>query len=264
MTIYELFKEFSDSTRDRLKNPLVGAFGISWLIINWRIIVILLFSEKSIEGRIDYIEDNFSSVWLLGAIPLAFSFLYTVGLPWVMLKVDGMTRKNIEGRTSQWYSKKEFVIDKKIFLAKKERVLEDEKSGNRTMEELNSKIAHQTSTIESLGSELKLLRDENANLIKSKTLVESADRSTSELSQTNAMIRKDWEAFKMTPTYNQFLELIPSLKRNETFPANTDEMKIEKLVVEGIVDSTGDVYTLTPKGVYYWKEYVKDYDIPPF
>ncbi len=45
----DIIKSFFEASRDRIKNPLIGTFIISWIAINWRPIMILIFSEKTIE-----------------------------------------------------------------------------------------------------------------------------------------------------------------------------------------------------------------------
>jgi len=40
------------SAKHRLKNPVIGAFIMAWVAVNWRFIAILFFSSKSIEQKI--------------------------------------------------------------------------------------------------------------------------------------------------------------------------------------------------------------------
>ena len=63
-TIKELFIEIIESSRERLKNPVIGAFIFSWIAINWRIILLLVYSDQAIEDKIRIIEELLSQYLL--------------------------------------------------------------------------------------------------------------------------------------------------------------------------------------------------------
>lgn len=46
---------------ERLRSPFVGAFLIAWAAVNWKQILILIFSAESIESRIQYVADSTSA-----------------------------------------------------------------------------------------------------------------------------------------------------------------------------------------------------------
>ncbi|WP_392346253.1 hypothetical protein [uncultured Polaribacter sp.] len=52
----ELIKSFFESSNERIKNPLIGTFAISWILINWKPVIILLFSKQTIQNKIKEIE----------------------------------------------------------------------------------------------------------------------------------------------------------------------------------------------------------------
>lgn len=65
----EIFTSFFESSNERIKNPLIGTFIISWTIINWKPIVILCFSNNEIVEKINLIESEYSSVFKYLFIP---------------------------------------------------------------------------------------------------------------------------------------------------------------------------------------------------
>ena len=75
-SIKEFFLSFIESTKDRLKNPMIGAFIIAWVAINWRFIFILFFSNKKIEDKITFIETNYFDLNYNLWIPLGFAVFY--------------------------------------------------------------------------------------------------------------------------------------------------------------------------------------------
>lgn len=83
----KFLQEWTGSVRknfeQRLSNPLLGAFSVSWTFINWKAITILLVSNKDIESKIELLEKNYSDVNHLLWFPLASSLILTILLPWV-------------------------------------------------------------------------------------------------------------------------------------------------------------------------------------
>ncbi|ELD60119.1 hypothetical protein WKU_04561 [Escherichia coli KTE177] len=65
ISMFESFKELFLSTANtavnRAKNPVLGAFVMSWCAFNWKSILYLFFSKSNIIDKISYISDN--STW---------------------------------------------------------------------------------------------------------------------------------------------------------------------------------------------------------
>jgi len=139
--IYEALKE-------RVKNPYFGYVLITFFALNWKEILFIFLSEKSIEHRIIYFEngtDNFSLI--LG--PLAISAALLLVHPWIKLlyyrvaqfpvtrrsiliqedEHKAITRKTMleEARNEQISSRRDAMTDE---FASRERVLIDEAKRN--------------------------------------------------------------------------------------------------------------------------------------
>lgn len=89
----EILPSFKKSFEDRLSNPILGTFGIAWLIVNWRLLAILLFSNKSIEDKIDSIGLNYADWHFLLLYPLLFTVVYLVIFPWLLLGIQLLQEK---------------------------------------------------------------------------------------------------------------------------------------------------------------------------
>lgn len=130
MSFKDFFRSFSDSARDRLKNPVIGAFILSWTIINWKVIFILIFSVKSIEEKIDSIDANYSgwnsNFWL----PLVISVFYIVILPYIMALFDSLAVWAVNRRKEISHEHKIEDIHNKQELAAEEWQLEKIKGGS--------------------------------------------------------------------------------------------------------------------------------------
>ncbi len=74
-----------DNIKDRISNPLIFSFIVSWIFINWRISVALLWydSTKASFGStslIDYIGSQINTYESFG-LPFGFAILYTFSSP---------------------------------------------------------------------------------------------------------------------------------------------------------------------------------------
>lgn len=60
-TFKELFSSTISTTVQRVKNPALGAFALSWCAFNWKSLLYLLFSDGDILNKIEFITTN--STW---------------------------------------------------------------------------------------------------------------------------------------------------------------------------------------------------------
>ncbi|MCP3093588.1 hypothetical protein [Klebsiella pneumoniae] len=69
--IRDLYASFKQTSLERVKSPVLGAFVFSWIGFNWKILAILFLSKDPIEKRIIYIDQNFDIFLnLLGTISI--------------------------------------------------------------------------------------------------------------------------------------------------------------------------------------------------
>lgn len=74
------FSSIDDAAKSRVNNPFYGAFIFSWLIFNWKIILILLFSKKNIYSVIEDITNHLNANLLL-YYPLLASLILLILIP---------------------------------------------------------------------------------------------------------------------------------------------------------------------------------------
>jgi hypothetical protein len=84
----DFFKTLLDTSKERLRNPLVGSFVFSWIIFNWKGILLITFSNKSMEDRILYVAKDDYSILLLLWFPLSMALFYVIALPYLSLIID--------------------------------------------------------------------------------------------------------------------------------------------------------------------------------
>lgn len=191
---------FINPINQRLSNPLIGSFGLSWIILNWQPLVFLLFSKKVIEDKLAYIQDHFygsqwsgSLSWLMYIIfPLLISLLYAIGLPRIENALEAFNLKPRENKMSRIHQLNIKEYDSRIEYAKKQAEIENVKADYMAVEELNQKInllntqiQDRNQTIEEYSSQLTELRsaykDDLKDLSNSNEKFEIASRNLSNI-----------------------------------------------------------------------------------
>lgn len=267
MTIVDLIKDLIDTSKERLKTPISGAFIWSFVIYNWRPLVELIFSKVSIEDRIYIINQEYCNFWAI-VIPFFMALVYTVGVPMLMVKIDSFLSKTKKARITKIYDDKVDDMDGKIRAAKKEFILKNVESGNREVEELTKQIeglkesntqmaiAH-SNTVTQLNSQLQeanklneFMRDippATKNLIEGKyqksnkyleeiNMLANGVLTTSELSQiTSIVIDVDgYLILKSSKIYQSLIDKLIDIKvlvnKNERYKVtNHGKMYIESI-----------------------------------
>ncbi|HGH3374878.1 TPA: hypothetical protein ACJIK4_004445 [Kluyvera cryocrescens] len=66
---------------ERVRNPVLGALVFSWCSFNWKPLLFLLFSNESIEIKINYISNNSDIVHSV-VYPILCTFFLCIVVPW--------------------------------------------------------------------------------------------------------------------------------------------------------------------------------------
>ncbi|WP_435635310.1 hypothetical protein ACSC9U_05035 [Pseudomonas solani] len=82
----DIFDSITSALRDRLVSPLAGSFITSWLVVNYKVIVVLL-SDMKPYVKFSFISNHIWTDWFVTsvyclALPLAASLAYTLIYPW--------------------------------------------------------------------------------------------------------------------------------------------------------------------------------------
>lgn len=122
-SIKELFSASKDIIIERIKSPLLSSFSVAWLFFNWKIVLLLLFSDKSVEEKIkeiDQITSIYNGLWFPGLIAV----FYTVVYPYInyrIFKVHNGFEKEVEVLKAENAIE---VLEIKIKQVQKESMLE--------------------------------------------------------------------------------------------------------------------------------------------
>lgn len=261
----EIINSILDSTKERLKNPLLGSFAFSWVIFNWKPIFYILLSKESIENRIDFISECYSSINLNFWFPLAFSIFYILIFPYILWAFDKLSSKAIIGRKQNVLELNISDLKNKQKIAFEESELENIKASYRDKADLNKKIEILTNQINEKDEiiamqdvDLNLLRTELSNL---KELIKNdTDSSLTDKEKTN--LQNEYINFRSSDMYEFFREIGSEISRRNSIPNKMDDLVIEKYKYTGIIREVRDeenqrtYYEFTNKGAYFWRQYI--------
>jgi hypothetical protein len=247
-----------DSSRERLKNPIVGSFIIAWLVLNWKPISIFLFEDLQMIEKIRIIEFKYSSNWNFLWFPLIFSFLYNLAMTYILSFLELIVSKGIKNRYKNQIQIKINEIKNKTSLAEHEFILENTKAGFREVDQTNRIIDNLKKENENLKNENILLK-ENLNQQKSISLEEM--RNSSE----EIAFKEDYNKnFVNSDLYKFFKQLGTAISQNNL--PKLEPIILEKFINTDIIDKYETVenevnYKFTQRGKIYWKIYVSNFEI---
>ncbi len=139
MTIPELLKEIYDSSRERIKTPITGAYTLAFILWNWRPILLLIFEKVNVSDKIIIINNEYCN-WQAIFGPLGIALIFTIVVPFLMTAIDWSTESPKKTRLKNVYKNKIYDAEYQIDLAKQELVLQDIRSGNKEKQDFIDKI----------------------------------------------------------------------------------------------------------------------------
>ncbi|EJK8623002.1 hypothetical protein R4E38_06945 [Morganella morganii] len=214
-----LFKCTSETMIERVKNPIVGSFVFSWLFFNWKVILILLFSDKSIDDKINTISVLISYESFL--FPLGFSFLYSWLLPIFSLCIDFLLKpvysKVVSIRTDREVSE---YLSREITGRKRadaELAYELQKTGG-------------LEKIQRMQEEITASKDREGTLMKEK---EDVIKEKNELLKENSALREQYSELsrkcKLMEKNNNILKNEINSLKGEVNRADSNDFGINRL-----------------------------------
>lgn len=226
MTFSELIQNIIDSSKERIKNPVVGAFICSFIVCNWRPIFLLMFSDMKMEDKI-YVVNEYCTV---GAFlyPLSFAIIYTISVPFIMILIDKILGHAKKQRVANIYKNKTDVLQEKIKLASKVLELKDTESGNKEKQDYLEKI--------------KYLEETNSQLVSSHK--NTVDQLNASLKATNNSLEALNSKYSLTVNELEILKEVTetSQKNLEKHAENLYKTLTieEKVAVRNMMNSNGE------------------------
>lgn len=205
-SLKEFFLSFIESAKDRLKNPMIGAFIMAWVAINWRFLAILLFSSKTIEQKIEFIESNYFDINYNLWIPLGFAVFYVLILPYIMALFDWLSQKGIAARKLISKNHRISDIQHRQEIAAEEWQLSKIKEGSPDItalkdkiEELETYIKEKDEVINTLSDTIEDTKQEVPESTKNQEKPENKSTRRNTSKKTNSKSEKQIETKKDEP-----------------------------------------------------------------
>jgi hypothetical protein len=203
MTIADLIKELIDTSKERLKTPISGAFLWSFLIYNWRPIAVLFSSEAPIGDRIIVINDVYCKPHALWG-PLVLAVFYIVAVPFIMWVFDWPIVYAKKIRITKSNESKKDILQGKIDISAKVNELKDAESGNKEKQDFLDQI--------------KLLKEQNN--VQQESIKQITESSNTTIEGINSSLKslqesinlKEKEVARLTHINNLYLDNAPNLE----------------------------------------------------
>lgn len=178
----DFFQSIVDSSKERIKNPLIGAYILSFLFYNWRPISIYLFSKETIESKIEKINESYCSSFIF-FWPLLIAFFYVLILPFINMIIETVLLHPTQQRIKQKHNKKIFELNTKKEEYRIEKELEDIRAGLLDMVNLNNQIQQlqnekdrlqeqHTITVSNFENEINQMQDQYNKTLKDFQLLQ--------------------------------------------------------------------------------------------
>jgi hypothetical protein len=270
--IMSIFK----TSEERLKNPFIGTFILSFIALNWKPISVFLLSNQKIEERVIYVTDNYSNIFNILLYPLLISIFYLVVIPYIMWLFENLTFKSFKERNQNLYKNKLIDIDGKKIVAQSEIELENLKADfkekadlNRQVDFLKEKLSEKDINIKKLEENVNELSSINNDLKKD---VNGKERSINELYEkledSEIRTKNYYEEYANTPK-NTIVDFVSILNRiNKAEKSNENYIYIDRFIALGLLQMSKnenlsnnkkiEYIEITDKGLFFIKKAFND------
>ena len=137
----EVLEAMFKSSKERIRNPLIFSFIISWIIYNWNWILIMFYSNLTIEEKIDTVKP-IDGIFMSPGFwwPLLFAFGYIFFLSYLFLAVDILTYHSNDKRKKAASVRRVQELNHSLEVVDKEVELEKRKTEFKEVSRLNEQI----------------------------------------------------------------------------------------------------------------------------
>jgi len=161
----DFFQNLLHTSSERVKNPFISSFTIAWVIINWKPILIIIFSTLTIEERVEFVSLNYLRLNNYFIIPLLVAVFYTLILPYIMLGFQRILKNANRYKIVNYYDEEILRVEKKSEVALREVELERIRAKTADLSDLNEQIENLKSHVDQLKTSSRE-KDEMINVLQ--------------------------------------------------------------------------------------------------
>jgi len=273
----ELIKALLTTSTERIKNPFISTYIFAWVAINWRPILYLIFFDANILRKISYIDKHFISIKNQLIIPLSFTIIYIVILPYLMWLFEFLSKIAIKNRKDNQRNQKIYDLQSSQKIAEEESILENIKANYREKADLNKQIGSLNEQIEKLNSRIESKDQEILDL--NDILQQASSPSIMELTEDTpdkgktiveeAKLETEYNSFIKSDLFPYFENIATSISSHNSIPKNTpslvrDKYKYTEIIEENYDEERQSVnYNFTQKGLSFYKLFLRQTNVEP-
>lgn len=223
-----MFDSFKAHFSERLSNPLFPAFCLSWLVVNYEVVV-YLFDDLAGESKIESINDHLASGALAGwwaslLLPLGLALAYIIVYPWISRLIlwhlqsrNKKTQELIIGIVEETPMPAAQIVEMKQAHAEKERQLEEDvdrlKSRAHT---LNQMVEAEVTKAASQQLQMKSIQEklEGAEITKAALLDDIDDLTQANKSLQDSLAKTRTALSEITAQAETLQELNASYRKD--------------------------------------------------
>jgi hypothetical protein len=187
----EKLSDFFKTIKDRLSNPLIASFLISWLIINWKIVIgVILYkiTDLHLDGYVSYLDLVSKNIDTTNIFyhPLIVALIYTFIFPFIRNLIYAFNTWIIA-----WGNKLNLNLSKKskVSMTKYLELRETYEGRTKLLEKILDQESDYINENEKIKSEILVLRGEKNDAIQDlHSLKEKLQSSTD-----SSILNGEWE-----------------------------------------------------------------------
>ncbi|EOI5791953.1 hypothetical protein ACEPPC_20415 [Cronobacter malonaticus] len=196
-SIKEALSSAVTTASQRVRNPVFGAFVLSWCAFNWKQILYLFFSDKGIYNKIEYISAN--SNWSFNLIlPVVSALAICIVMPWANNIIALLQSKplDISDDLENRRKTRQILRDTRFqrYRAKRDIAYDQYKTGaEKDIQSMKEEITQSKNRMGELTSELDASRKA---LHDATNIIEENTGKLKKLGDAYEMLFKDYETLK--------------------------------------------------------------------
>lgn len=256
----ETAKILFDPVINRLKNPIIGSFSISFLIINWKPILYIIFSEKSFDYRLDHFDlyyygNRIEDAFYYLIMPLCISLLYSWVLPQITNKLENDKSNTILDEINRIHNQQDLKNKHSILYASQMREFQEKIAGTDDLKKLNKEIELLRIQITEKDKQLIIHNEEILALNKQITILNEPHKS-SDLHHYQGLVEKlskqmELVSFERKLNKDLLKYFDPNFSIHLEFKTNIDHQNEIENLVKFLFDKNIKVLNIEYNRIYF-------------
>ncbi|MCP1605737.1 hypothetical protein [Pseudomonas citronellolis] len=234
---------FRDHINERLSNPWISAYSVSWAVINYKFFIII-FSKLTPLEKIAYIQGNLYGD-IFGQIhyfftPLVMAFLYIYVLPFpARWAIKFTLQQNNINRKARQQAEEETLLSEADAKALRASIRDTVKSLEDEVRDLTTRVKVHKEEAEQYETELSEVKAE----------LQSSEATLEKFRKTEASLRKHIEIITPSAEENNRIK--------EAFIERGDELRHLAGILKDLINSSANFNMIHPSSYNYIANFIE-------